>query len=68
MDVADICAQLQGIRNAAATGDTERAHGLEDELWGDVLQAIADGKCRDPRACAQLALTTTRINFHRWCA
>jgi hypothetical protein len=32
------------------------------------LQAIAHGTCEDPQECARLALTTTEIEFARWCS
>jgi hypothetical protein len=51
----------------AARGDTEGAHGREDELHRHVLEAIAAGA---PNAAelAKYALTTTNIKFQRICA
>jgi hypothetical protein len=48
--------------------DDERAHADEDALHKSVLQAIADGNCEDPKACAAEALKTTDISFARRCA
>jgi hypothetical protein len=48
--------------------DDEVAHGLEDKLRQDVLLAIARGECTGPAECARLALTTSEIDFARWCA
>jgi len=48
--------------------DDEAAHSEEDLLHFEVLQAIADGNCEDPAACAREALKTEEIEFSRWCA
>jgi hypothetical protein len=50
-----------------SVNDDEHAHGLEDDLWQDVLRAIAAGA---PNAAelATEALKTTDIEFARWCA
>jgi hypothetical protein len=55
------------IRVHADTGDYEAAHGEEDDLWRDVLRAIADG-ADNPRAMAREALETTHIDFERYTA
>ena len=52
----------------AASGDSERAHGLEDKLWEDVLYAIAEGECAAPDLCAKMALRTKDFKFGRWYA
>jgi hypothetical protein len=46
--------------------DPERAHSAEDRLHADVLDAIAAGRCDDPRGCAAAALATRGIEFPRW--
>ena len=51
----------------AVYDDPEDAHGKEDELRHDVLQAIAEGS-KYGRALAEIALTTSEIEFPRWCA
>lgn len=66
MNVEEVKARVQAIR--ANSGDDEAAHSDEDNLHQEVLQAIADGTCDDPRACAGAALETTKIDFSRWCA
>jgi hypothetical protein len=48
--------------------DDEAAHSLEDELYLDLLQSIADGNCDDPQACAAEAIKTQDLNFARWTA
>jgi hypothetical protein len=47
--------------------DDEHAHSLEDDLWNDVLQAIADG-APDSADLATEALKTNQVKFHRWYA
>lgn len=49
-------------------GDDEAAHVTEDELYADVLRAIAAGRCRKAAELAQEALKTQDIEFARWCA
>jgi hypothetical protein len=66
MTIDDVRERVNEIRKMAA--DDERAHIYEDRLREDVLQAIADGKCRDITGCAEEALTTRGISFARWCA
>ena len=51
---------------ASHADDPECANALEDALHVDVLEAIATGKCHDPRLCATLALQTQAIAFARW--
>jgi len=48
-------------------GDYEAAHGMEDQLREDVLQAIAGGA---PNAAdlAREALKSTDMDFPRYCA
>jgi len=48
--------------------DPENAHGMEDSLWEDVLQAIADGTVEDPVALARAALKSTELDFPHWYA
>lgn len=47
--------------------DDEGAHGNEDALWEEVLEAIAEG-ASNPKALAREALATRAIDFARWCA
>jgi hypothetical protein len=65
MTAADVKARIAAIREAADDGEV--AHSLEDDLWRDVLRAIAAG-AGDPRALAAAALKTTRLGFARHCA
>jgi hypothetical protein len=66
MDFAALCARVAAIR--AERNDPESAHLLEDELWRDVLDLIANGKCPDARGWATAALVTKGIEFPRWSA
>lgn len=53
---------------AASAGDFEAAHGMEDDLRADVLNAIATWDIEDGIECARLAMTTSDIEFPRYCA
>ncbi len=65
MKVNDVVDRLAAIRDAAVD---DEAHQLEDQLFSDVLEAIADGTAEDPREMARLALSSLEIDFHRWYA
>ena len=41
-------------------------HADEDDLFESVLQAVVDGTCEDPKACAAEALKLVSIRFNRW--
>lgn len=41
---------------------------MEDSLHVDVLYALFIGNLQDPVECARIALTTSDIEFARWCA
>lgn len=66
MNLKYIRQRVRDIKEMAA--DNEIAHGAEDTLHQDVLRAIADGKCENPRACAKAALGTLKLDFSRWYA
>lgn len=66
MTVDDVRKELDRIRSMAR--DPEAAHGSEDNLHQEVLDAIAEGNCDDPAALAAAALQSTLISFPRWCA
>jgi hypothetical protein len=63
-----VAARVEQI--AASSGDDERAHGMEDSLYSDVLQQIADGTLRGAAArdVAAEALKAADLEFARWCA
>ena len=52
----------------ASKGDDEGAHGMEDDLYIDLLSSIAAKTCSDPVGCAVEALKARQIHFARWCA
>jgi len=52
----------------AIRGDDESAHAAEDQLYRDILKAIAEGKAENPAALCAEGLRTRRIRFCRWCA
>jgi hypothetical protein len=62
----DVEARLVNIE--AAKGDNETAHELEDELYVDVLRAIAASEAADPQALAERALKAYDLDFTRWYA
>jgi hypothetical protein len=64
VNVDDVRAVIEHIRQIS--GDSERAHIMEDKLHQAVLRAIADGTCENPVGCAQDALVTQKIEFERW--
>ncbi len=68
MDRETILKRIEAIR--ADAGDPESAHGMEDELWSDLLKEISTGAVqgKDAIELATLALTTVEIIFPRWCA
>ena len=61
----EVAARVEAI--AGMVGDDEVAHSAEDELWHDVLMAIANGD-DEPQKLAAEALHTRDFDFHRWCA
>ena len=66
MNTADIAVRLDKISKIADDG--EAAHIVEDELYVDLLRAIADGSCINPAICAGKALESRKFDFQRWCA
>lgn len=66
MNVDLVKVRVQRIKDAV--GDYEIAHGMEDQLFADVLTAIAHGQCEDPKMCAAEALKTLELDFARHCA
>ena len=47
--------------------DPEHFHSLEDAIWQNTLEAIADG-APNAQALAKVALQTTELDFERWYA
>jgi len=57
--------RVKDIKDSA--DDYESAHSMEDDLYQDVLNAIAEG-AEDAAVLAKEALKTTKINFPRYCS
>lgn len=73
MSAPKIPATVRQVRARVAliekmTGDDEGAHAAEDELYADVLTAIATDVALDPKEMARAALKTSGIHFGRWYA
>lgn len=72
MNVEDVRRKVDEID--AESGDPEMAHGLEDDLYVDVLRDIAEAEQWDAedvvrwKAMARLALTVKEMDFSRWYA
>jgi hypothetical protein len=68
MEPKDVRKRVEQIRKLAVPGaDFEALHGLEDDLYEDVLKAIAMGVYA-PQAIAGEALRTKKIEFPRYAA
>lgn len=65
MKVEDIKATIEEIK--FIVGDSEAAHGMEDDLYQDVLRAIAEG-AENPAELATAALEAAKIQYTRWYA
>lgn len=63
MDIKDVIEQVKEIKDEEL--DPEVAHLLEDNLYEQVLNAIASSKCSDPKSFAKEALKTKDILFRR---
>lgn len=65
MSADDVRQRVEAIK--AVMRDDEAAHSMEDELWRDVLKAIAAGATNAAELAAE-ALKTQELNFSRWYA
>lgn len=61
--IAYVQEQVALVRELSA--DDEAAHGIEDDLWEEVLQAIAEGHPQAQQLAAE-AIKTRSIQFSRW--
>jgi len=52
----------------ARKGDEGDWHRIEDKLKDDVLLAIANGECDDPKGCAAAVLVVNTLDYSRWYA
>lgn len=67
MTIAEVKAQIEEIKKTKDKPDVEQAHGMEDELFKNVLQAIAKGS-KSARSLAREALKSLEIEMSRHCA
>ena len=65
--VDDVIEYIESISDVAKT-DYETAHGMEDDLFEEVLKAIATGTCVNPKEVAVEALKVKKLDFARHCA
>ena len=65
MTAADILKRIESVKQMAAEQDDAKAHGMEDDLHVEVLEAIASG-ATNPEVLARTALMTRQIKFSRW--
>lgn len=69
LTVKDVRSKIREIRKVAEAGDFERAHGMEDELYREVLKTIRSSTLTlDVIILAEAALRSQRIKFYRVCA
>lgn len=64
MKVVDIEERVAKIAEVASKKDGE-AHGLEDDLFLDVLKAIAKG-AKNPAELAAAAIKSADLEINRW--
>lgn len=67
MTVEEVQQRVAEIHEMAENEDYEMAHSYEDDLYRDVLEAIAGGATNDFEL-ARAALVTADIEFSHWCA
>ncbi|MBD0888705.1 hypothetical protein GRI01_00410 [Lactobacillus gasseri] len=66
MEIKDVIDGVKEIKEEQS--DPEVAHLLEDNLYEQVLNEIAFGKCSNSKKIAKEALKTKDIPFSRWYA
>lgn len=68
MTLDEVCRRADTItRLAGADCDAEGVHSMEDDLYRDVLRAIASG-ADDAQALAAEAVRVADVEYPRWCA
>lgn len=64
----DVKDDVEAIKHYAGKNrDPEAAHSMEDDMFVDVLRAIADG-APNAQEMAREALKSVALDFPRWCA
>lgn len=66
MDIKDVELRIAEIEREK--DDFERAHGMTDQLYRDVLNAIASGEAEHPRRLARAVLKVEDVGFPRYAA
>jgi hypothetical protein len=66
MTIAQIQERIQDIK--ATAGDDEMAHSLEDVLREDFIRYVSTYEDESLAVAARLVLSTSEMDFHRWCA
>lgn len=66
LTVEDVERRVSQIKDTLP--DHEKAHGLEDKLYLEVLDCIRDGHTPSPRLLADAALKTQELGINRWYA
>ena len=68
METKEIIEALDMIRSK--TDDPEMAHSLEDELYSQFIDYVANGNATATELAikAELVLSTQKMDFPRWCA
>ena len=67
LTLLDVEKRVGEIKNKVIERDYEYAHSMEDDLYVDVLKAIAAGT-RNSKQMAEAALKTQELDFPRWYA
>jgi hypothetical protein len=67
MTITEIRFRVQTKVQELAGRDDEKAHGAEDDLFRDVLKAIAKGS-KKSRELAREALKSLEVRFTRHCS
>jgi hypothetical protein len=65
MDIAEAMRRVEAID--AMSGDPERAHGAEDELYLEFVRLVAESDHPLARV-ASVIVKTQELGFSRWCA
>ena len=67
MTIAEIRFRVQTQIQVLAGRDGEKAHSAEDDLFRDVLKAIAKGS-KNAQKLAEAALKSSELMFQRHCS
>lgn len=68
MDVEEIDSRIEAIKAYAKRREWDATHSMEDSLFEELVQSIAEGPCPNPQECCQEALKVLELGFNRWYA